>query len=538
MLNNLSGMKKIWTLFYFFATMLIVCRQHTLMAQGGKKPVKPFNILFAISDDQSYPHASAYGQKTFRTPVFDSIAASGILFNNAFVAAPQCSPSRAAILTGRHIWQLEEAGTHASLFPKKFPVFTDVLENEGYFIGYTGKAWAPGNFANAGWTRNPVGPAYNAKLLSSLPTKGISKTDYAANFKIFLSEKPSDKPFFFWYGANEPHRNYEEGSGAAAGLTDEGLIVPPFLPNNQLVKNDMLDYALEIEWFDKQLGKMLQLLAEAGELEHTIIVVTADNGMPFPYAKANLQEYGIHVPLAICGPIVKGEQRTADDLVSLIDLAPTFLDIAGAKQFGGITGKTLMPILTLSDTGKISPADQYILAGRERHSHARPDNVGYPARAIRTRKYLYIENFKPNRWPMGDPAPLQQVSISDNANMKPILLGYEDIDDSPTKAFMAKSQSKLPELFSLGFEKRGHSELYDIETDPYCLHDLSSSADMQAIRTQLKNELEKKLIEQGDPRMTGNGDIFDSYPRFGLMRPFEGFKERGKYNPAFMNRNN
>lgn len=139
---------------------------------------------------------------------------------------------------------------------------------------------------------------------------------------------------------------------------------------------------------------------------------------------------------------------------------------------------------------------------------------------------------------MGDPAPLQQVSISDNANMKPILLGYEDIDDSPTKAFMVNSQSKLPELFSLGFEKRGHSELYDIETDPYCLHDLSSSADMQAIRTQLKNELEKKLIEQGDPRMTGNGDIFDSYPRFGLMRPFEGFKERGKYNPAFMNRNN
>lgn len=528
-------MKRTGTLFYFFAILLMACPQHTLMAQAGKKPAKPFNILFAIADDQSYPHASAYGQKTFHTPVFDSIAGSGILFSNAFVAAPQCSPSRAAILTGRHIWQLEEAGTHASLFPKKYPVFTDALESEGYFIGYTGKAWAPGNYKDAGWSRNPVGPAYNAKQLGSVPTKGISKTDYAANFKIFLSEKPSDRPFFFWYGANEPHRNYEEGSGAAAGFTDRGLIVPPFLPDDQLVKNDMLDYALEIEWFDRQLGKMLQLLAEAGELERTIIIVTADNGMPFPYAKANLQEYGIHVPLAICGPVIKGRPRKADELVSLIDLAPTFLDIAGVKHFSGITGKTLMPLLTLSGAAKTDAAEQYILTGRERHSHARPNNLGYPARAIRTAKYLYIENFKPDRWPMGDPAPLQQTPISDKANMKPIVLGYEDIDDSPTKTFMVKERSGMPELFKLGFEKRGRSELYDIEADPYCLHDLSSSPDMQAVRIRLKNELEKKLLEQGDPRMTGNGDIFDSYPRFGLMRPFDGFKERGKYNPAFIN---
>ncbi len=112
----------------------------------------------------------------------------------AFVAAPQCSPSRAAILTGRQIWQLEEAGTHASLFPNKFPVFTDALGQAGYFIGFTGKPWAPGNYEAGGWKRNPVGPEYNKRQLSKQPTTGISKTDYVANFKDFLADKPGDEP--------------------------------------------------------------------------------------------------------------------------------------------------------------------------------------------------------------------------------------------------------------------------------------------------------------------------------------------------------
>ena len=205
-----------------FVVILLAFQQKTSILQGNKKAKRPPNILFAIADDQSFPHASAYGQKAFQTPVFDSVAAQGILFNNAFVAAPQCSPSRAAILTGRNIWQLEEAGTHASYFPKKFPVFTDALENNGYFLGFTGKPWNPGNFKDAGWSRNPVGPECNKRQFKQVPTTGISKTDYVANFKDFMAEKPADKPFFFWYGGQEPHRDYEEGSGAAAGLTAFG----------------------------------------------------------------------------------------------------------------------------------------------------------------------------------------------------------------------------------------------------------------------------------------------------------------------------
>lgn len=531
--NQMIGMKKLFLYWLLPVMVVLLIQQQRIMAQAPPANRKPPNILFAIADDQSYPHASAYGQKSFHTPVFDRIAASGILFTNAFVAAPQCSPSRAAILTGRNIWQLEEAGTHSSYFPKKFPVFTDALEYAGYFIGYTGKGWDPGNFKDAGWSRNPVGPEYNKRQFGSTPTAGISKTDYVSNFKDFLSDRPTGKPFFFWYGGFEPHRNYEAGSGAASGLNIKDMVVPPFLPDNELVRNDLLDYALEINWFDQQLGKMLQLLEAAGELENTIIVVTADNGMPFPYAKANLQEYGIHVPLAICGPAIKGNHRTVNDLVSMVDLAPTFLDIAQVAHFKGISGKSLIPLLGNKKSGTTDASTQYVLTGRERHSHARPDNVGYPARAIRTRDFLYIKNFKPERWPMGDPPPENKVSISGIKDMKPILEGYEDIDGSPTKSAMIKNKAGWPQLFHLGFEKRGGDELYNIKTDPYCLHDLANLPEFGLVLKQLKTELEKKLTEQGDPRMIGNGNIFDSYPRFGLMRPFDGFKERGKYNPAF-----
>ncbi len=506
---------------------------HVLIAQHANKVKRAPNILFAIADDQSYPHAGAYGQEAFQTPVIDSIARNGILFSNAFVAAPQCSPSRAAILTGKQIWQLEEAGTHSSYFPKKFPVFTNALEKGGYFIGYTGKPWAPGNWKDAGWERNPVGPEFNKRQLVKAPTTGINKNDYAANFKDFLTERPANKPFFFWFGSQEPHRVYEEGSGLAAGMNAGKLLVPPFLPANDLVKSDMLDYAYEIKWFDTQLGKMLQLLKEAGELDNTIVVVTADNGMAFPYAKANMQEYGIHVPLVMSGPAIKGKNRKVNDLISMIDLAPTFLEIAGQPALKGISGRSMMNILNSNASGTIDPSRNRIYAGRERHSHARPDNLGYPSRVIRSAQYLYIENFKPDRWPLGDPAPLTKTPIAPKSGMKPIMEGYEDIDDSPTKSFMIKQQFELPELFHLGFEKRNVDELYDIKKDPYCMYDLSMKSSFASIKKQLKAELNKVLAEQGDPRVTGKRDLFDSYPRFGLMRPFDGFKEGGKYNPAY-----
>ena len=348
----------------FILAVICACLLSACQTGSGKTRDKQPNILFAIADDQSFPYASAYGTAGIQTPAFDRVAKAGVLFNNAFVAAPGCSPSRAAILTGKNIWQLEEAGTHASYFPKKLTVFTDLLEDAGYELGFTGKPWGPGNWQDAGWSRNPVGPEFNELTLDSVTANGIRPRDYFGNFVEFFNQKENGKPFFFWYGGHEPHRRYEDGSGIRAGKKLDKAVVPSFLPDAELVRSDIVDYVLEIEWFDKHLKKMINHLKERGELENTIIVVTADNGMPFPYAKANVQEYGTHVPLAICWPDeIKGE-RVVDNPVGLIDLAPTFLEIAGVENAPEMTGKSLIPILFSDKQGTVDAGRKYVLTGR------------------------------------------------------------------------------------------------------------------------------------------------------------------------------
>lgn len=510
----------------FVAGIMLVCQCRTPDARYDT--VARPNILFVISDDQSWPHASAYGTQGFHTPAFDRVAREGVLFTQAFVAAPQCSPSRAALLTGRPIWQLEEAGTHGSYFPSKFEVFTQNLGNSGYAVGYTGKAWGPGNWQDAGWKTNPVGEAYNEHMFDEVPYKGLHRLDYARNFQAFLDAHSEGEPFFFWFGAHEPHRVYEYGSGRRAAESVQPDL-PPFLPSTDSIANDMHDYALEISWFDKQLARMLTMLEERGMLDNTLVVVTSDNGMAFPHAKASLQEYGIHVPLAICGPGVAGG-RVVDDLVSLIDLAPTFLEVSGATPLKENEGKSLIPLLR---NQLAEPHRQFVLAGRERHTHARPDNLGYPARAMRTQDWLYIRNFAPERWPMGDPAPTSATGIALDENTKPIVYGYEDIDDSPSKREMIRRHNEWPVLFRAAFAKRPAEQLYNIREDPHCLRDLSGEPEYSEILGQLREALVSELTDQKDPRVLGTGDVFESYPRFGLMRPFPGFRERGAYNEAF-----
>ena len=480
-----------------------------LDAQQKDRP----NILFAISDDQSWLHTSSAGDRVVKTPNIDRVAETGVRFTNAFSGAPGCAPSRAAILTGRSIWQLEEAGTHASLFPRKWAVYPDVLEKAGYFAGLTGKGAGPCNYKDAGWTRNPAGPAFDERKLRNQP-KGVSNNDYAGNFEDFLRAKPKDRPFVFWYGCHEPHRTYLEGSGRASGKKLDDVVVPPFLPDTAEVRSDLLDYYQEIEHFDRHLGRMLDLLQKRGELENTLIVATADNGMSFPRAKANMYEYGIHLPLSICWPGRLRGGRVVDDLVSFIDFMPTMLESAGVSIPASVTGRSLLPLLTSNRSGIVEPGRGAVFSGRERHSHARFDNLGYPSRVIRTPDFLYIRNFRPELWPAGDPEL------------------YADIDGGPTKTYML--QHRDSPLFNLACGKRPAEELFDIRKDPGCLKNLAGDVRHEATRKKLRETLDRTLTEQKDPRMLGNGDIFDSYPRYSPMRPeLGGFSTQGAYNPKY-----
>ncbi|RPI28453.1 MAG: heparan N-sulfatase [Acidobacteria bacterium] len=473
------------------------------------------NILFAIADDLSWRDLGANGCRAVRTPAFDRVAGQGVLFRNAFCAAPQCSPDRAAILTGRHIWQLREAGTHASSFPADLAVYPDALEKAGYQVGFTGKAWGPGNWQISGRKRNPAGVDFSSARTEP-PSPRIGQIDYAANFEAFIKQRSANQPFCFWYGAQEPHRQYDPGSGRRAGKRLEDVEVPKFLPDTEQVRSDILDYLLEVEWFDRHLGRMLELLDSRGLADNTLVVVTSDNGFPFPRAKANLYEYGIHMPLAVRWPSrVKGG-RTSEALVSFVDFAPTFFEAAGVRPPGGLVGKSLVPLLAGS-AGSRSVENRWVLCGRERHSHARFDNLGYPARAIRTARHLYIHNLKPDRWPAGDPD------------------GYHDIDPSPTKELVVASLKQADRLARLALEKRPAEELYDVSRDPDCLNNLAGGSEHEAVRRELAETLAAALREQGDPRYEpGQEDVFDSYPRYSPMRPeLGGFAEQGKYNPRY-----
>ena len=478
------------------------------------------NILFAISDDQSWPHAGAYSCTFVNTSAFDRVAKEGVLFQNVFASAPQCSPNRASILTGRHIWQNEEAGTHASLFPKKLRVFTDELEKAGYKIGCTGKSWGPGDWQRTGWPRNPAGPSYNTIKYDQPPQEGIRNLDYAANFEVFLNQRENDTPFFFWYGASEPHRSYKKGCGLAAGKKINDVLVPEFIPDHPEIRSDMLDYAVEIEWFDAHLEKMLNLLEARGELDNTVVIVTSDNGMPFPRAKANLYEYGIHMPFAVRWGDKINAGRTVDDLVSFIDLAPTILDVAGVPVPDTMFGKSFLDVLLSKKSGQVDEDRLAAYSGRERHTHARPHNWSYPARCIRTNTYLYIWNLKPDRWPAGDPVGSGEPE------------GYHDIDACPSKTFLLENRQEYPELAAGSLDKRPEEELFDIQNDPYCMANLAALSEFQNVKSELRRALEKELSATGDPRMSGS-EIFESYPRVSRMRDFPGFKKRGEYNPQY-----
>lgn len=474
------------------------------------------NILFAIADDAS--HMSAYGHRFLNTPNFDRVAEEGILFENAFTTNPKCAPSRATILTGMHTWQLEDACCHHGIFPSKFCVYPDLLKKAGYYTGFTGKGWAPGDWEKGGFNHNPAGPEFNTVKLTPPENTLISDKDYASNFEIFLENKPKDKPFCFWYGAHEPHRKYIEGEGIRSGKKLEDVDVPSYFPDNNTVKSDILDYAYEIEWFDRHLGLMIEKLEKRNMLENTLIVVTSDNGMPFPRVKGQMYEQDFHLPLALCWKNATNGGRRVNDLVSFIDLAPTFLEAAGIPKHTQMNGTSLMEIIKSGKSGWINEKRNVVYMGRERHDMGRKNDIGYPVRCIRTKQYLYVHNFKPELWPAGNPET-----------------GFTNCDSSPTKSFILKQhENGQHDYFNLCFGKRPKEELYNIIRDPECINNLAYNREYYEIKTELWNNLKQKLMDTNDPRIFGNGDIFDRYEYTGHAAHSwkaykEGWFEKQKY---------
>jgi uncharacterized sulfatase len=294
---------------------------------------------------------------------------------------------------------------------------------------------------------------------------------------------PPGKPFCFWFGSQDPHRPYERCAGVKSGQRIEDVKVPPFLPDSPAVRSDILDYYFEIERFDRDVGAMLKLFDDAGQLDNTLVVVTSDNGFPFPRGKATCYEAGTRMPLAIRWPARVKSNRVVEDCVSLTDLTPTFLEAAGLKPPPEMTGHSLLSLLTSERSGQVDPARDKVFFGRERHANVRAGDLSYPIRAIRTADFLHLRNFEPDRWPAGDPPLYGNVDE------------HLSIDGSPSKQAVIEHGDKpeVKRLFDLTFGKRPAEELYDLSKDPWQMINVAVDAQYFDRKTKLRAEVDRYL---------------------------------------------
>lgn len=446
------------------------------------------NVLLIIADDWGWPFAGAYGDKAVKTPNFDRLGREGVLFRNAFVSSPSCTPSRAALLTGQHFWRLEESANLWSTFSPKFASYPEILQSAGYAIGSHGKAWGPGDLRAAGRTNNPAGA----------PVR---------NLETFLKAKPRGQPFCFWQGSSDPHRPYDAGSGARAGINAGAASLPACWPDSPVVRQDLADYYFEIQRFDALVGSAIAALESAGELDRTLVVVTGDNGAPFPRGKTQLYDLGVRVPLAIRWGPPGPHTRVSEALVSLTDLAPTFLEVAGLNPAREMTGASMVKLLK-SGSDRESGWRDYVVFGRERHTLAQEDRslLACPMRAIRTHEYVYIWNMFPERWPAGMPP------------------AFRDCDDGPTKRFFLDHESDpaVKPLLDLAFAQRPAVEIYDMVHDPGQTNNLARRHGGEEKVRELEKRLKSELLRTGDPRLRGGQAApapFDSYPYYGNALP-------------------
>lgn len=475
-----------------------------LSLDAAPKADKRPNVLFCIADDAAWLHFGAYGCKWVKTPVFDRVAAQGVVFDNCYTPNAKSAPSRAILLTGLYPWQLGPAGNHICHFPEDVKVFTEVLSESDYDVAFTGKGWAPGNpgVNKEGEERLLTGVPYQS-IKRVPPTPDMLPVDYVANFNEFLSTREdSKKPWFFWFGCREPHRRYEYGSGLKKGgfRLDQIDAIPQFWPDNEAVRTDLLDYAFELEDYDRQLGRMLELLEEKGELDNTIVIVTSDNGMPFPRAKGTQYEYGHHMPLAIMWKDgLQHPGRREQSYVSFVDLAPTMLEVAqvapsesGMQPFAGAS---ILPLLR--DEHEVNPLRERVLLGRERHDNGRPMDQGYPIRGMVRDGWLYICNLKPWLLPGGNPET-----------------GYRDIDSSPTKTSILElhRSGENHTFYEMIMGVRPYEELYHVAEDKECMYNKINEPNCRKLADSMRQELMDILREQNDPRLVGDGNIFDHYP--------------------------
>ncbi len=532
-------------------------------ARAADPPVaegERWNILFCFADDWGR-YASCYadqggGQASLnqvvKTPNIDRVASEGVLFRNAFVNAPSCTPCRSSLLSGRYFFNCGRgANLQGAIWDSAIPSFPLLLRDGGYHIGKSYKVWSPGSPADAPFG----GQQYAYEQAGRLPNnfseeatrliEGGASLDEArekilaqvrGNFDAFLADRQPGKPWLYWFGPTTTHRVWVKGSGKKLwGIEPDSLKgkLPKFLPDVAEVREDVADYLGECQAYDAYIGELLARLKEAGELDRTLVVISGDHGMPgVPSGKCNLYDHGVHVALVARVPGGQGG-RVVDDFVSLPDLAPTMMEVGGAKLPEGLNCRSILPLLKANESGQIDPERTFVITGRERHvARAREENLPYPMRSLRTKQFVYVRNFAPDRWPLGSPGIAANRGEADAQALETsTYAAYADMDASPTKAWLIahREDPQWKWHYDFAFGKRPAEELYDLSNDPDQVKNVAADPQYAGQKQQLGQQLLKLLTEAGDPRVTGDGRTFDS-PPFSDVPPDAGKKGKAGKN--------
>lgn len=512
-------------------------------AAEAKRP----SILFAFADDWGR-YAGVYAQidgpggvnDVARTPNFDRLAAGGVLFRNAFVNAPSCTPCRSSLLSGQYFWRTGRGAIlQGAVWNSNIPSFPLLLRDAGYHIGQTAKVWSPGrpNDAPYGGRKHAydrAGKRFNnfsesaTRLIAD--GKSVEEAKQAlldevrGNFRDFLKDRKGDQPFCYWFGPTNVHRKWVRGSGKKLWGIDPDRLkgkMPPFLPDVPVAREDLADYLGEAAAFDAQLGVLLEELKKAGEWDNTLIVVSGDHGPPgFLHGKCNLYDFGTRVALTIAGPGVRGG-RVVDDFVNLPDLAPTFLEAGGVPVPDVMTGRSLWPVLKSDRAGLVDDTRTWVITGRERHvARARPGNLPYPQRCLRTQDYALIINFRPDRWPLGAPYRLDGDNPPTFEELaRNTFVALPDEDAGPTKAWVAtrRRDPRWKTYYEDAYGKRPREELYDLKKDPHQMRNVAADPQYATVLKQLRARLMAELRRTGDPRVVDGGKFFETPPMSGPL---------------------
>jgi len=443
------------------------------------------NIILILSDDHSFPHVGCYGDanvlKYNITPNLDKFAKQGMRFERAYTTSPQCAPSRTSMFTGCSPVSIDVT-RFAEPARKEVPFFTDVLRKSGYWVGLDGRIHhldGPGNdnipligeiLAKEGMRSLDL----RFDHVASCSTKGVQLAEVPQRINSILDEVPKGKPFFLYFGFNQPHRKYEDGYEE---INPDELVLPPDFPDLPEVRKDYARYLSDVRDMDRGFGYIMKVLDDRELTNNTIVIFIGDNGESLLRGKGTLHGRGIHVPLIIRFPGITKPNSSTKTLVSGEDLAPTILELAGLSFEKTITGKSFSnTIKGIEDRNK----REYVFAERGWHAGPLTRTDGFDlSRSVTSERYHFIYNALPKQ-------------------------EFVQVDMVKTEAWQevvkANSENRLSGLIQnfYFYKERAVFELYDLQNDPYELNNLSGQKELAEIEKTLRNEMEKKMIVDHD----------------------------------------